>query len=146
MMKTNKMEIQQSGRLIAGSLILAGALVLASYVYGSSIENDAIRIFVTTAVYMLGPLVSAIIVLPATVHKRWLYITATLMSWIIVIPWAFINPTAWVQDYMVQLGSYTNMMFFILLIAAVTSEAKSTKILWLITAVYLIILALIAFI
>lgn len=139
-MKTHKREIHESGRIIAGSMMLAGVLLLASLLYGSSIENETIRIFATTAVYMLGPLLSALIVLPIANNKQWLYITATLMSLAIVIPWAFINPTAWGQEYMVQLGSYANMMFFVILISAATTEAKSTKILWLITAVYLIIL------
>jgi hypothetical protein len=139
-MKTHKQELNQSGRLILGSLVIAAALLIAAAGQASPLENELLRSFVTTAVYMLGPLVAAIIVLPAAKHKAWLYITATLMSLAIVIPWSFIDPAAWAQTYLVQLGSSANTLFFMLMVVTTAVECKSTKILWLITAVYLAIM------
>lgn len=139
-MKMYKQEVNQAGRLIVGSLVIAGALLIAAAVQASPLESDLLRSFVTTAVYMLGPLVAAIIVLPTAQHKAWLYITATLMSLAIVIPWSFINPSAWAQTYLVQLGSSANTLFFMLMVIVSAVECKSTKILWLVTAVYLAIM------
>lgn len=139
-MKIHKQELNQSGLIILGSLVIAGVLLLASAIQASPLENEVIRGFATTAVYMLGPLVAAIIVLPVAKHKAWLYITATLMSLAIVFPWSFINPTAWTQEYLVQLGSNANILFFMLMVMATTVECKSTKVLWLVTAVYLTIM------
>jgi hypothetical protein len=117
-MKTHKQELNQSGRLILGSLVIAAALLIAAAGQASPLENELLRSFVTTAVYMLGPLVAAIIVLPA----------------------AFIDPAAWAQTYLVQLGSSANTLFFMLMVVTTAVECKSTKILWLITAVYLAIM------
>ena len=139
-MKTYKHEFNQSGRLIAGSLVIATVLLVASFIQGSSLENEVIRVFATTAVYMLGPLMAALIMLPVIQYGKWLYITATLMSLAMVIPWSFINPTVWSQDHLVQLGSNGNILFFMLMVVATTVECKSTKILWLVTAVYLAIM------
>ena len=139
-MKMYKQELDQSGLIILASLVIAGALLLASAIQAIPLENEAIRAFVTTAVYMLGPLFAALIVLPIAKHRAWLYITATLMSLAIVIPWSFVSPATWAQEYLVQLGSNANILFFMLMAVATTVECKSTKILWLVTAVYLTIM------
>ncbi len=139
-MKLHKQELNQSGRLILGSLITAAALLIASAIQTSPLENEVVRGFATTAVYMLGPLIAALIALPITQHKAWLYITAILMSLSIVVPWSFIDPTAWGQNYLVQLGSNANILFFMLMVVATTVECKSTKIVWLATAVDLAIM------
>ena len=139
-MKTHKQELNQSGRLILGSLVIAAALLIAAAVQASPLENELLRSFVTTAVYMLGPLAAALIVLPIAKHKVWLYITATLMSLAIVIPWSFINPAVWAQQHLVELGSNANTLFFMLMVVTTAVECKSTRILWLVTAVYLAIM------
>ncbi len=137
-MKTYK--IQRSGRIIAASILLAAVLIVGSLVQISSIENELVRVWVTTAVYMLGPLIASVILLPIVADRKWLYITASLMSLAIVFPWVLIDSATWAQTYMPKLGYYCNILFAVIIITNSVDKETSSKHLWMITGLFLAVL------
>ena len=137
-MKTHK--LNDSKRLIGASLILAGTILLGSLLQVNIAKGNAISVLTTTAVYMLGPLCAAIIMLPITKDKKWLYATATLMSLAIVFPWALIDTATWAQTYMAQLGHYCNILFVMIIISNNSNDDVSHKHLWVITGFFLFVL------
>ena len=137
-MKTHK--LNRSKRTIVASLILAGAILLGALLQTNLAEGAPFWVFVTTAVYMLGPLLSAVVMLPVSQNRKWLYASATLMSWAIVFPWAFIDTSAWVQTYMAQLGHYGNILFAMVIITDAANESKPQKHLWVVTTIFMMVL------
>lgn len=137
-MKTHK--LNDSRRPIWAALIVAGVILLGALLQNNITEDTPFWVFATTAVYMLGPLLSAIIMLPMTIDRKWLYATATIMSWAIVFPWALIDTAAWAQTYMAQLGHYCNILFVMIIISNNVRTDSPRKHLWIITAIFITVL------
>ena len=137
-MKTHK--LNGAKRTIVASLIIAGTILLGALLQTNLAEGSPFWVFVTTAVYMLGPLLSAVVMLPVSQNRRWLYASATLMSWVIVFPWAFIDTSAWVQTHMAQLGHYCNILFVMMIIADNANDSHPKKHLWVITTMFITVL------
>lgn len=130
---------QKKARKFAAALATATSIILGAWLYRLSDGNVAL-IWVSTAVYMLGPIVATLIVWPVVAYDGWLFTTAVLLSLAVVVPWSFINPTKWVTVLLPQFGMWANILFVILLISAVSEERLSRKMAWGLTGFYLLLM------
>ncbi|MCL4262752.1 MAG: hypothetical protein KJ069_06035 [Anaerolineae bacterium] len=121
--------------------IIAAALVVAAVILGGAfMSTDGVTaVWSLAALYMLGPLVAAMLVRPLQ-SDWWLFGTATLLSLGIVLPWSFIHPAQWAAVYLPELGFWANLLFLVLLITSVGAGQPPRKLCWALTGVYLLIL------
>ncbi|HRQ40241.1 MAG TPA: hypothetical protein PLD25_20210 [Chloroflexota bacterium] len=123
------------------SRIIAAAAVVAVVILGGAfMSTDGVTaVWLLAALYMLGPLAAAVLVRPLQ-NDGWLFITATILSLGIVLPWSFINPAQWATVYLPELGFWANLLFLILLITSVGAGQPPRKLCWALTGFYLLIL------
>ena len=138
MIKKHK-DMEKGKRIIGAALITAVSILMGALLHTVGSENVAL-IWLTTAVYMLGPILATIIIWPSIGFDGWLFTTAVLLSLAIVIPWSFINPSAWANTFLPQLGQWANVLFIVLLTTCVNAERPPKFINWLLTGVYLLIM------
>lgn len=121
--------------------IIAAAIVVAVVILGGAfMSTDGVTaVWLLAALYMMGPLVAAMLVRPLQ-DDWWLFFTATILSWGIVLPWAFIHPAQWAAVYLPELGFWANLLFLVLLITSVGAGQPPRKLCWALTGVYLLIL------
>ncbi len=121
-------------------IIAAAAVVAAVILGGAFLSTDSVTaVWLLAALYMLGPLVAAVLVRPLQ-GDWWLFVTATILSLGIVLPWSFIHPAQWAVVYLPQLGLWANLLFLVLLITSVGSGQPPRKLCWALTGFYLLIL------
>lgn len=123
------------------SRIMAAAVVVAVVILGGAfMSTDGVTaVWLLAALYMLGPLVAAVLVRPLQ-DDWWLFVTATILSLGIVFPWSLLSPARWAAVYLPQLGFWANLLFFILLITSVGAGQPPRKLCWVLTGFYLLIL------
>ncbi len=130
---------QLKTRPIFAALIIAGGIIGASLVQAQGTESVG-TVWLATAVYMLGILISAMIMLPLVEHKGWLFGTATLLALSIVFPAAILNSSHWATEQLSQLGTSASSLFFILVISTIEQPEKYANKRWIITSVYFLIM------
>lgn len=133
-----KLKKIQSKRIILAALVVAASVVVGALLHTADSENVAL-VWLTTAVYMLGPVLAALIVWPLVAYDGWLLLTAVVLSLAVVIPWAFINPSAWATSFLPQLGQWANVLFIVLLTTHVSAGRPPRFISWLLSGFYLLI-------
>lgn len=133
----------RGGRVIGAALALAVAMLAGAWLPLLGAGQPAV-IWVTTAVYMLGPLAAAALVLPLLNGDWWLFVTAVLIALAIVFPWALINPARWAAVQLPQLGLWGNVLFGGLLFSCVSAGRPSRTLSWLLTGFYLLIMWVVA--
>jgi len=131
---------KQKGKRTMGASLMVAALVLAGALLHRMSNGNAGLIWLTTAVYMLGPISAALIVWPLVKFDGWLFLTAVFLSLAIVVPWAFIDPSAWVASFLPQLGQWANVLVIVLLVSHVSAGKAPRGINWALTSFYLLIL------
>ena len=138
-MSEYKIKQKYKQRIIAAALVVAASILGGALLNSLNSESAAV-IWLTTAVYMAGPILAALIVWPLTAYDGWLFLTAVLLSCAVVIPWAFINPAVWAANILSQLGQWANVLFIILLIIGVSAERPSRRLSWALTGFYCLIM------
>ena len=126
---------EHKGRIMAAAVVVAGAILGGAFMS----TNGVTAVWSLAALYMLGPLVAAMLVRPLQ-DDWWLFVTATILSLGIVVPWSFIHPAQWATVYLPQLGFWANLLFLVLLITSVGAGQPPRKLCWALTGVYLLIL------
>jgi hypothetical protein len=123
-----------------GRIMAAAGVIAAAMVGGAFMSTDGVTaVWLQAAVYMLGPLVAAVLVRPLP-DDWWLFFTATILSLGIVLPWAVIHPAQWAAVYLPELGFWANLLFLILLITSAGAGQPPRKLWWALTCFYLLIL------
>ncbi len=118
-----KVNPRPCSRIIGAALVLAVAMLAGAWLPLLGAGQPAV-IWATTAVYMLGPLVAATLVLPLLNGGWWLFVTAVLMALAIIFPWALVNPGHWAAVQMPQLGLWGNVLFGGLLVAVYQRDGR----------------------
>lgn len=139
-----KLKENQPKRIISASLVVAISIIGGTLLHSINSEH-IVFIWLSTAVFMLGPLLATMLVWSSVKYDGWLFTTAVLLSMAIVIPWAFINPSVWATSYLPQLGLWGNVLFIVLLTSCVSAERPSKVINWLLTGFYLLIMMVMPF-
>ncbi len=130
-------------RLIGAALVVAGGILLATALHSFG-PDGMLTVWLATAVFLLAPLLAALLVRPL-LDDWWLYVTAVLLGLSIIVPAAFLNPAYWAAEQLPQLGRWANVLFFVLLIGTVKVGRPSKAISWLLTGFYVVIMWLLAF-
>lgn len=141
MMQVKKMD--EGGRIIGAALVVAGGILAGSAVHSFGPEG-VLTVWLAAAVFMLAPLLAALLVRPL-LDDWWLYVTAVFLSISIIIPAALLNPAYWAAEQLPQLGMYANILFFVLLISQVKAGRPSKAVSWLLTGGYVLIMWLLTF-
>lgn len=138
-MSEYKLKKSKPKRIIAAALLTAVSVLGGAWLHAINSESAAL-IWLTTAVYMLGPILAALLVWPLLVDEGWLFMTAVLLSLAVVVPWAFVKPSVWATTYLPQLGLWANVLFIVLLMTQVGAGRPSKLISWSLTGFYLLIM------
>lgn len=143
-MNEYKLKMGKPKRIITAALLTAVSVLGGALLHSLNSESAAL-IWLTAAVYMLGPILAALLMWPLPECDGWLFLTAVALSLAVVVPWAFVQPAVWAAAYLPQLGLWANVLFIVLLTTQSGAGRPSKVISWSLTGFYLLIMLIMPF-
>lgn len=140
-MNADILKHEKQKRLIGASGVLAATLLGGTLCHSIAGEQLA-GVWLGTALYMFGPILAAVLVLPLVDGDWWLFTTAVLLSLAILLPWALVDPARWAASLMPQLGLWAHVLFTVLLVSGVAAKRLPRQLAWTLSGFYLLILLL----